>query len=67
MRKTAPKRAVFLRNIVNLRNLGRLGNLGDFYCKRNDKSAEKCGSRSCIAKADFRLAKPEKPQFTKRN
>ena len=52
----------FLRNIVNLKNLGRLGNLG----KRHHKSAEKCGSRSCIAKADFRLAKPEKPQFTKR-
>mgnify|MGYP003498216740 CR=1 FL=1 len=63
MRKTAPKRAVFyLRNIVNLRNLGRLGNLG----KRHHILAEKCGSRSCIAKADFRLAKPEKPQFTKR-
>ena len=51
-----------MRNIVNLRNLGKLGNFG----KRHHILAEKCGSRSCIAKADFRLAKPEKPQFTKR-
>ena len=55
-------RSFILRNIVNLRNLGKLGNFG----KRHHILAEKCGSRSCIAKADFRLAKPEKPQFTKR-
>ena len=56
-----------MRNIVNLRNLGNLGNLVFFFeGERNDKSAEKCGSRSCIAKADFRLAKHEIPQHTKR-
>ena len=60
-------RSFICRWVREIRKIRKIREFSVFFAgERNDKSAEKCGSRSCIAKADFRLAKPEKPQFTLR-